>query len=67
MVMLDATPETTVSEVNEEEICECVDNLCQVGSGIIVLRPVSQFPAPCDGIERQTSSHQLIVDVMGAQ
>ena len=45
MAMLDATPDTSVSKIKEEKICQRVDNLRQVESGIIVLGRIS----PCCG------------------
>lgn len=68
MAMLDATSDTSVSEIYEEKVCQRVDNLRQVWSGVVVLQPINQpCLGGCEGTEQPTSSHQLIVDVMGAQ
>jgi hypothetical protein len=68
MALLDAAPDASVSEIDEEKVGQCVDNLRQVWSGVIVLHPINQpCLGACEGTEQPTSSHQLIVDVMGAQ
>lgn len=41
MVMLDATPDSSVSKTKEEKICQRVHNLRQVESGIIILCRIS--------------------------
>ena len=41
MAMLDATPDASVSKIQEEKICRRIDNLRQVESGIIILCSIS--------------------------
>lgn len=67
MALLEATSDASVSEIEEEKVCRRIDSLRQVDCRIIVLCGISLCCGDIGYIQRQTSSHQLMVDVMGAQ
>lgn len=67
MTMFPTVDDTFEGKEGKHEVSQGIDNLCCVRSGIVVLA-IRQLAALRDvHLGRQTSSHQLIVEVTGSQ